>query len=76
MDLTIPDEIACRAQLNAADARLALAMQLYGDNRIDHADACRLSGISAGRLNRELLRRGLSVQEYPVGRRARRRSAG
>lgn len=68
MELTLPDDILRRGELSAADVRLALAVQLYADNRVDHADACRLAGIEAGELNRELLRVGLSVQEYPAGR--------
>ena len=76
MVLDIPDDILRRGELGAADLRLALAVQLYADNRIDHADACRLAGTSAARLNRELVRLGLSVQEYPPERAQPRRSVG
>jgi len=71
MKLSIPDEIVRRGELSRADLRLALAVQLYADNRIDHAEACELAAVPAARLNQELLRLGLSVQEYPaVGARA------
>jgi predicted HTH domain antitoxin len=67
MDLTIPDEIVQRAELTAGEARLAIAVQLYTDNRVDHTDACRLAGVPPAALNRELLRLGLGVQQYPPG---------
>lgn len=66
MQLNVPDDIVQRGELSAGQLRLALAVQLYAGNRIDHADACRLADVSAGRLNRELLRLGLSVQQYPT----------
>jgi len=78
--LTLPDDIVQRAGINATDARIALAVQLYADNRVDHADACRLAGVRSEWLNRELLRLGLGVQEYPAtgatAAPADRRSAG
>ena len=76
MKLTVPDDIVRRGELSAADLRLALAVQLYADNRIDHADARRLAGVSPTALNTELLRVGLSVQEYPAADGVPRRSAG
>jgi len=76
MRLAIPDDIVRRAELTAGDLRLALTVQLYADNRIDHADACRLARITPAELNHELLRLGLGVQQYPVGRTLSRRSAG
>jgi len=76
MKLEIPDDIVERGQLGATDVRLALAVQLYAENRLDHTDACRLAGVSARQFNQDLLRLGLGVQQYPVGRRSRRRSAG
>ena len=65
MDLEIPDDIVRRAEASEADLRLLLAIQLYADNRIDHADACRLANLSAGRLNGELLTRQIGIQQYP-----------
>jgi predicted HTH domain antitoxin len=65
MKLTVPDEILIRGELNETELRLALAVQLYADNRIDHADACRLAAVQPPALNRELLRLGLSIQQYP-----------
>ena len=80
MKLTLPDDILRRGGINATDVRIALAVQLYADNRVDHADACSLAGVPAEWLNRELLRLGLGVQEYPAkhsaAASAARRSAG
>ncbi len=39
VELSIPDDIVRRAEINATDIRIALALQLYVDNRIDHTDA-------------------------------------
>ncbi len=75
MDITLPDDILRRAEANESDVRLAVAVQLYADNRIDHADACRLARTSTRQLNRALLRSGLGVQLYP-GRAATRNEAG
>jgi len=75
MHLDVPDDILRRAEANAGDLRVALAIQLYADNRIDHADACSLAGVPAAVFNRELLARGLSVQQYDNARRIHR-SAG
>jgi len=74
MHLQLPDDIVRRAETNATDLRIALAVQLYADNRIDHADACRLAHLRPAQLNRELIERGLVVQEYPAAR--VRRTAG
>ena len=77
MKLNLPDEILRRAEANAGDVRIALAIQLYADNRIDHADACRLCGLSSHAFNRELLLRTMSVQQYPQAETLRaRRAAG
>jgi len=65
MRLRIPDDIVCRAEAAESDLLLAVALQFYADNRIDHADACRLSGLSPTEFNHELARRGLSIQQYP-----------
>jgi len=63
--IKVPDSIVRRAEADATDLRTAMAIQLYTDNRIDHADACRLAGLSPGEFNRELIERGIPVQEYP-----------
>jgi len=77
MQIDVPDDIVRRAEVNGGDLRIALALQLYADNRIDHADACRLGGISDAQFDRELLGRALSVQQYRVwSSRGPRRSAG
>ena len=46
MKIEIPDDIVYRAEASALELRVALAVQLYSDNRIDHRDACRLAGVS------------------------------
>ena len=76
MQINVPDDIMARAELGISDTLLALAVQLYADNRIDHADACRLADTSAGAFNAELLRNGLSVQQYPSVHLTSQRSAG
>ncbi len=70
MLLEIPDKIVRRAETNATELAVLLAIQLYADNRIDHADACRLADLSATDSNRELLHRHIVVQEYPKWRRS------
>lgn len=74
MNLLIPDEIVSRAEANASELRVALAIQLYSDNRIDHSDACRLAHLSEVDFSRELISRTISVQQYPKARPCR--SAG
>ena len=64
MQFRIPDDIVIKAQANITDISMAVAVEFYADNRIDHADACRLASASAERFNRELLRRGLGIQIY------------
>ncbi len=73
MQLKLPDDILRRAEANQEDLRLALAVQLYADNRIDYTDALKLAGVSHDVLTRELLSRALSVQSYPLPK-ARRRA--
>jgi predicted HTH domain antitoxin len=62
MQFLIPDDIVIKAQANLTDISMAVAVEFYADNRIDHADACRLANTSPERFNRELLRRGLGIQ--------------
>lgn len=68
MKLNLPDDIMERAEANASEIRIILAVQLYADNRIEHADACRLAGMRPEQLTTELLRRGITVQKYPPAR--------
>ena len=75
MDLMLPDDILRRAEVGELDLRIALAVQLYADNRIDYADACRLAQVTAAELNAELLRAGLSIQQYPSAQRSLRPTA-
>lgn len=72
MNLELPDELVRLAQANQTELRLALAIQLYADNRLDHVSALALADIPESVFNRELLARNLVVQKYP----APRRSAG
>ncbi len=65
MRLELPDHIVKRAEANAADLLLSLAIQLYSDNRLDYVDARTLSGMTGENFNRELLDRGLSINAYP-----------
>ena len=74
MNLNVPDDIVKRAEANELDLRMLLALQLYADNRIDHADAVRLSNLPEAVFNQELLARAMSIQQYPAA--ARRREAG
>ena len=74
MRITVPDDIAVRAEAGGADLLLALAIQLYADNRIDHADACRLACVSPAQFNREVVTRGISIHLYPPFPQARRKA--
>jgi len=63
--IDVPGDIVLRAHANRDDLRLAVAVQFYADNRIDHADACRLAELSPTDFNRELAVRGISIHQYP-----------
>ncbi len=76
MKLEVPDDIVRKAEVGAADLYLSLAVQLYTDNRLEHADACRLAGLDANAFNQELLSRHISIQQYPKERRQLKREAG
>ena len=75
MQLDLSDDILARAEANANECRLILAVELYADNRIDHEDACRLAEVAPAILNRELLHRGFTIQQYPHSRIRSRRNA-
>ncbi len=64
MQIELPDDILMRAEANASDLKLLLAVGLYGDNRIDYIDACILAELSSEQMNGELVRRGLPIQQY------------
>ena len=70
MKIEVPDDIVFRAEACALELQIALAVQLYSDNRIDHRDACRLAGVSETSFNRELLCRHIGLQLYPAQRTA------
>lgn len=74
--IEVPTDIVSEAELTAREARLALAIQLYADGRIDHAQACRLAEMRAGVLDRALAARNLSVVIYPMVVPWRQRRAG
>lgn len=65
MRIDVPEDIVLHAQTNVVELKIVLAVQLYADNRIDHADACRLAGVTPAELNRELVSRALCIQQYP-----------
>lgn len=65
MQLEVPDDILLKARANSGDVLLALAIQFYADNRISYEDAVKLSGVSRGQLNRELVRSGVGLHLYP-----------
>ena len=74
MNLTVPDDIVQRAEAGKGDLLLAMAIQLYADNRIEHADACQLAGVSRADFNREIVIRGISIHLYPAIRRVHRKA--
>jgi predicted HTH domain antitoxin len=65
MQVEVPDELLRKAQANTGDVLLAVAVQFYADNRIEYEDALRLAAMAPNELNRELVRRGISLQLYP-----------
>ena len=75
MHIEVPDDIVRIAETNEIELRIAIALQLYVDNRVDHADACRLADLPVRAFNRELLSRALCVQQYPARETTRKRSA-
>lgn len=66
MKIDIQADIPDTAGANAADVRLAVAIQFYADNRIDHADACQLAEVTPPEFNKELLARGIGMMQYPL----------
>ncbi|HOF18880.1 MAG TPA: UPF0175 family protein [Phycisphaerae bacterium] len=74
MNISFPDDILLHAEAGEAEIRLAVALQFYSDNRVDHAEACRLAGLPSSAFTEELLQRGLCVHIYPL--RSRIREAG
>ena len=70
----VPDEVLRKAQANAGDVLLAVAVEFYADNRIEYEDALRLAAVAPIELNRELVRRGISLQLYPNAELSRRQA--
>lgn len=66
MLLEVPEKIIRNAEVNATDLRIAMAVQLYADNRIDYSDACELAGLPSREMARELILRQITVQQYPL----------
>lgn len=75
MHLDLPEDIVKRAEANAGDLLLALAIQLYSDNRLDYADAQRLAEMPREDFNQELVKRGISINQYPAIQVGQKRSA-
>jgi len=65
LHVNVPGDIVLRAHATRSDLLPAVAVQFYVDNRLDHADACRLSGLSSSAFNRELAGRGIGIHQYP-----------
>ena len=51
------------------------SIQFYADNRLDHADACRLAELSPAAFNSELAGRGIGIPQYPSTESPRARRA-
>ncbi|RKY26362.1 MAG: hypothetical protein DRP83_04440 [Planctomycetota bacterium] len=65
MKLDLPDDILFSAEASSQELRLALALQLYSDSRVNYADACKLAEVAPGLFDRELARRDISVIRFP-----------
>ncbi len=65
MRIELPDVIVKRAEANAGDVLLALALQFYSDNRLDYDDALQLAAVTSDVFNHELLAHGISIHAYP-----------
>lgn len=76
MHLELPEDIVRRAETNTVELLSILAIQLYADNRLDYADALRLSGLAPPVFNQELIVRALSIQQYQSRQNALRHTAG
>jgi predicted HTH domain antitoxin len=76
LHVELPMDVVHEAELTVGEARLALAIQLYADGRIDHAQARRVADVRAGVLDRALAARNLSVVVYPMIAPWRQRRAG
>jgi len=65
MRLDVPNDIVRRAEATAGELLLAMAIQLYTDNRLDYSDARRLAELPTDVFNQELVRRNISINQYP-----------
>ncbi len=65
MKLELPDDILLGAETTNQELRMALALQLYSDGRVDYADACRLAEVAPGIFDRELAGRDISIIRFP-----------
>ncbi len=65
MKLELPDDILLGAETTTQELRIALAVQLYSDGRVDYCDACRLAGVNSEVLDRELADRDISIVRFP-----------
>jgi predicted HTH domain antitoxin len=76
MQIELPADIVSQAEITSREARLALAIQLYADGRIDHGQACRVAEVRAGVLDQALAARNISIVIYPMVMPWRKRRAG
>lgn len=65
MKLELPDDILLCAETTNQELRMALALQLYSDGRVDYADACRLAEVTSKIFDRELAGRDISIIRFP-----------
>lgn len=66
MALDLPEHILQQAELSAPELRLALAIQLYMDRRLDYHEARAVAELPRAAWNHELSRRDLSVVVFPA----------
>jgi predicted HTH domain antitoxin len=59
MTITIPDDIARRGGVTERDVLVELACKLYNADRIQKAEATRMTGLSRAEFEAELTSRGL-----------------
>jgi predicted HTH domain antitoxin len=71
MHLTLPDEILCKACVTKPEVALLVAIELYGERRIDYHDACILADVTPATMNRELAQRNMTIQITPPAGRLR-----
>lgn len=61
MNVVVPDDLAASASLTEAEARVELAVSLYGSERLTLAQAARFAGVDRVEFYRLLARHGVPV---------------